>query len=334
MSLKKARDEAKKIAANHLDPAGEREREREVKNFAGLAAAFLKAQEGELRPSSMREYRRIVDDVLVPQLGALPPSKISRLAIKDLLKDRLKEHPVMANRIRAIAHRIFVWAAENDISTNNPVAGIKAKKESKRSHVLKHDEIRKIWKSLDKESPVPQSFMRVLFLTGLRRSEVLGANWSDVDFEGGYWRIPAVATKSQMRLDVPLTPRLRAIFDSLKPFSAAKTYVFASFHADEDVPISGISQLKRRIDKRSEVKDWRLHDVRRTVITMLGDMGAPDEIKRALLGHAISGALGHYDMSSLAIQKREWLERWQTKLEQIVTLKEGAEVGEMKRLRY
>ena len=131
-----------------------------------------------------------------------------------------------------------------------------------------------------------------------------------------------------MRLDVPLTPKLRKMFDSVRPFGRGKAHVFASFHAEKDVPISGVSKIKARLDRRSGVSDWRFHDVRRTVITSLGDMGAPDEIKRALLGHAISGALAHYDHSSLATQKRHWLQQWQKKLESIIT-NESADVVEM-----
>ncbi len=86
-----------------------------------------------------------------------------------------------------------------------------------------------------------------------------------------------------------------------------------------------MSKIKSRIDKRSKAKEWRFHDIRRTVITLLGNMGASDEIKRALLGHAISGALAHYDHSSMAVQKREWQERWQANLGKIV---EG-EAGEV-----
>ena len=59
-------------------------------------------------------------------------------------------------------------------------------------------------------------------------------------------------------------------------------------------------------------------------------MGAPDEIKRALLGHVICGALAHYDHSSMALQKREWLERWQANLKKIVEA-EAAEVVELAR---
>ena len=118
------------------------------------------------------------------------------------------------------------------------------------------------------------------------------------------------------------------MFDSLLPFGSGKAYVFASFHAEKDVPISGVSKIKARLDCRSGVSDWRFHDVRRTIITSLGDMGAPDEIKRALLGHAIAGALAHYDHSSLAIQKSHWLQKWQKKLESIIA-KEGADVVEM-----
>ena len=57
-------------------------------------------------------------------------------------------------------------------------------------------------------------------------------------------------------------------------------------------------------------------------------MDTSDEIKRTLLGHSISGALAHYDHSSLAIQKREWLQKWQDKLEAIVD-NESADVVEL-----
>lgn len=328
VSLKQARAKAKAMNPSVHDPGAEREREREVKNFAGLAAAYLKARD-DLRPSARREYERIVTDELVPAFGATAPSKITRFAVRTFLDEKAKTHATMSNRIRSIAHAVFEWANENEITTSNPVAGIKARKETKRDHVLKDDEVRAIWKATEKESPVQQSFVRVLFLTGLRRSEVLGAKWEDVDLEGGYWRIPAVATKSQMRLDVPLTAKLREIFEALRMFNGSRDHVFASSHVDDrDVPISGVSQLKRSIDKRSDVTGWRFHDVRRTVITRLGEMGCSDEVKRALLGHAQNGALGHYDHATLPIQKRDWLERWQSKLEQIVNA-EPAEVVEM-----
>ncbi|HSF17687.1 MAG TPA: tyrosine-type recombinase/integrase [Vicinamibacteria bacterium] len=317
LSLKDARKKAKAEARRAP-------RASEARTFADLAALFMQDQLDDLRPNTAREYKRVLDEELIPRFGDQRPEKITRIDVRAFLREKAEKYPIQANRIRSIAHRVFSWAATEDLTTNHPVAGIVPRKETKRDRVLRHEELRSIWNATAKEAPITCSFMRALMLTGLRRSEVLGAKWEHIDLEGGFWRIPSVATKSRMRIDVPLTAALRELFRDLRPFARDKTHVFSDFHQDDDKPLAGLSKFKARIEERSKTSDWRLHDIRRTVITELGNMGCPDEVKRLLLGHVITGALANYDHSSMAIEKREWLERWQRKLASIVADKSAA----------
>ena len=95
----------------------------------------------------------------------------------------------------------------------------------------------------------------------------------------------------------------------------------------EQKPIVGTSKTKARIAKRAGVEDWRVHDIRRTVTTALGELGVPENVQRAVLGHRIAGALKHYQRSSYALKKREALERWQAKLAEIVKAEPAAVVA-------
>jgi integrase len=55
------------------------------------------------------------------------------------------------------------------------------------------------------------------------------------------------------------------------------------FSLDGERPLSHLSDLKKEIDKRSGVTGWRLHDVRRTAATLMGDAGVSGEsIERVL----------------------------------------------------
>lgn len=256
----------------------------------------------------------------------MPVSEITRSHVKLYLKGKAQEHPYAANRIRGTLHRLFTWANEMDLLEVNPLSGVRrpgfsGKKEPVRDHVLTHAEIRSIWNAIDLEQPVSQAFLRMLFYTGLRKSEVLSAQWEHVDLEAGVWRVPRTATKGGVRLDVPIIEPMHKLFEALKPFAGHRNYVFASYHATVDRPIAGISKLKARVMKNSETSGWQLHDVRRSVITNLSEMGVPADVLRALLGHTHSGALASYDHAKFALPKRKALERWAKKLDRIVTEK-------------
>ncbi len=335
MSLKDARQKAKEINANRLDPGLVREQERKLGNFHGLVIEFKKDYRDVVRPRTWQEYERMLDQLVKSRdhggegWGELAISDIAPHLIKSFLREKAQKHQFASNRYRGVLHKLFVWAVEEGFVDMNPVSAVKrqgfrgGKGEPSRDRVLKHEEIRGIWGATEKLPPQAKTFVRLLFFTGLRRSEVLNAKWEDVDFESRWWRVPQTATKGGFRLDVPLTDPMVDLLRSVRFVTGHTPFVLSSLLTKEPTPISGFSKIKKKLDKESGVHRWRFHDIRRTVTTSLSELGVSDEIKRAVLGQAVPGVLGVYDRNTYALQKRQALERWADKLHDIITSKEA-----------
>ena len=93
-------------------------------------------------------------------------------------------------------------------------------------------------------------------------------------------------------------------------------------------PFNGFSKAKAALDKDSGVKDWRLHDLRRTMATGLQRLGVRLEVTEAVLNHVSgsrAGIVGVYQRHSWAAEKRAALNAWGAHFEAFV---EGREVAE------
>jgi hypothetical protein len=87
-------------------------------------------------------------------------------------------------------------------------------------------------------------------------------------------------------------------------------------------PISGFSKTKRRLDIAMEgVAPWRIHDVRRSTATGMGELGIPPHVIELVLNHisgARAGVAGIYNRSVQMAERRAALERWAKHIEGLV----------------
>jgi integrase len=120
----------------------------------------------------------------------------------------------------------------------------------------------------------------LLLLTGVRRSEILAAKWSDVDWDNGTLYIGE--TKNG---DPVLTPLSRAAIARLNmiPKSADNPYIICGDIPGE--PLVYLDAMWRRIRKRTGFHDLRIHDLRRTVGSWLVRDGASLHLVGAVLNH-------------------------------------------------
>ena len=83
--------------------------------------------------------------------------------------------------------------------------------------------------------------------------------------------------------------------------------------------MSGFSKMKARTDDLSGVTAWRLHDLRRSARTGLAELGIPEIIAEKILGHAERNVLAKiYNRYEYADEKRDAMERWATRLREII----------------
>jgi integrase len=164
-------------------------------------------------------------------------------------------------------------------------------KEQARSRTLTDDEIRKLWAATGPNGKAPNPFhalLRFLLLTGARRNEARLLTWAEID--GTDWKLPASRNKTRIDLTRPLSMAAQALLVA-QPHIDDGPFVFTTTGHH---PLSP-SKPKVAFDAVCGVKDWTLHDLRRTARTLLSRAGvAPDHAERCL-GHVIGGVRGVYD---------------------------------------
>jgi hypothetical protein len=79
-----------------------------------------------------------------------------------------------------------------------------------------------------------------------------------------------------------------------------------------------VHHIKARLDRESRIKDWRLHDLRRTLRSGLAELGVSYEIAERVIGHAAPQLERTYNVFSYREEKRSALERWPRHLALIV----------------
>jgi integrase len=148
----------------------------------------------------------------------------------------------------------------------------------------------------------------MLILTGQRREEVAGVIWSEIDPDLKTWTIPSSRAKNGTAHLVPLSREAQAILHDAQRLNEASLV----FPGDRGV-FAGWSKSKDRLDQRSGVSGWTLHDLRRTMATGLQRLGVRLEVTEAILNHVAgsrAGIVGLYQRHNWADEKRAALSAW------------------------
>lgn len=163
------------------------------------------------------------------------------------------------------------------------------------------------------------ALVRMLLLTGLRRSEVARLRWSQAMLEdavlGAYLELPAVAVKHRRLVRQPLSAAAVALLRWL-PARESRRFGDADlvFAGRGNRPVGGWTDVRRALLKAARVPDGTLHDIRRTIVSTLADHGWEPAVVDRVLNHAAAatmpGVMAVYQRSELWEQKRRALEAW------------------------
>jgi hypothetical protein len=92
------------------------------------------------------------------------------------------------------------------------------------------------------------------------------------------------------------------------------------------VPVSGWSKVKRRLDARMMIPRWRLHDLRRSAVTGMAELGIRPDVIEMAVNHASgarAGVAGVYNRSELLLERRMALETWERRVRALTDGKTG-----------
>jgi integrase len=163
------------------------------------------------------------------------------------------------------------------------------------------------------------AIVEVLALTGQRRDEVARMSWDEVDLERRIWTLPAARTKNDKPHTVQL-PDLAVAVIGAQPRSGRLV-----FSRNGVARIGDFSDQKRRLDNLCGVSHWRLHDLRRTMVSGMARLGVAPHVADKILNHVagtISGVAAVYQRHEFLKERRDALERWGAHVEGLLRERE------------
>jgi integrase len=282
-TVETARSEALQVLAavkkgNH--PAGAKAAAKAAPTVKLFAERFLTEHaEAKRKFSTAREYRRLVEKVIVPALGSRKVADVTRAEIQRLHHSRCST-PTEANRALALLSTMFTFAERlgERPDGSNPCRHIERFPQQRRERFLSVEEMGRLGDTLSAwhGSPYVPATIKLLVLTGARLGEVLGVRWEWIDFERGEARLPDSKTGAKtLHLPPPALDVLRSL-----PRLHSEPHVLGAKRGTTFVEAPW-----RRIRAAAGLDDVHLHDLRHSFasVAAAGGMGLP--IIGKMLGH-------------------------------------------------
>lgn len=325
VSLSEARklaNDALRSLSRGVDPGAEKARARrtpDVECFENFVDFFIDTY---ARPKnrSVGETARLLKREFVGAWGKRPIAEIQRHDVAAVIDRMMRQGKhALANRSLATIRKLFNWAIERGVLKQSPCSALRAPaKPVKRDRVLSDDELSAVWKATDEIGYPYGPLARLLILTAQRREEVSGMTWDELDLDQGLWSLGADRTKADRAHVVPLAPQVVAILASIPRFDTQ--FVFPARRGERGV--SGFSKWKQELDDRSGVREWRLHDLRRTAATGMARLGVAPHVVERILNHTtgtLGGVAGVYNRFGYLPEMRFALIAWANHMEAIVS---------------
>ena len=265
----------------------------------------------KVRPSSHQTYRGYIDNHIKPNIGKIPLEKLTSLDLQKLYKklltrgrvNRLESKgqpkglsPKTVRNIHQILASAMKLAREQKLIASDPTEGCALPKvEHREMKTLPVEQLASFLREA-KESGVFELYY-VELATGLRRGELLGLKWEDLDLEHGELRVKRqvaringgvveapLKTKNAYRT-LPLSEDTIQLLKEQKKKVGSSPWVFPSPTGGPISPDSVLHML-HRVLKRAGLSRIRFHDLRHTFATLALQNGV--DVK------TVSGMLGHY----------------------------------------
>ena len=270
VSLLDAREAARRLRAEktlgRILPA--------TKNLGEARTEYLAAL--DIRDNTRLYYERNLRLLTMPKLSDVTPRDINRI-IDDLGRSS-------GNQALATYRAFFKWCIRRHYLEKSPCDLMRVGKSNRRARVLDERELKAVWTGAEELGGHFGSIVRLLILTGQRRSEIAGLRTNF--FKEDLCTLPSNLTKNGREHTFPIGPLAAAVLSEHLSNDVNGAPLFAA-RGTMDKPFNGWSK-KPALDKLSAITDWTLHDLRRTFRTIHAQIGTPPHIAERIINHVSS----------------------------------------------
>ena len=267
---------------------------------------------------------RLERDVF-PKIGHMPITDITHQQLIDVLKTIEKRGTIdAAKRTKTDLARIYRYAIQRNIIDRNLVddlAGVLRRANKSHFATIKPEELPAFLKALDQNAirmylstRIAIQLMLMLFL---RTSELIGAEWSEIDLENGVWIVPwqrmkmgkrkINPDKTDHRIDLPR--QAIALLKEQYQYSGNRQHVFPGMREPRKPMSNGaILMALRRLGYQNRMTG---HGFRALAASALGELGFRREvIERALAHKEKDQVQAAYHRADFQQERKEMLQAW------------------------
>ena len=329
-SLEEARvraNELTRAARQRGDLIAEEEADRDAKaramTLGALRDSYLKRRVvGRLRSSASVES--ILRRVLEP-LASMPANDVKKRDLSPLLgKIAARGHVRAAGHAKTLIGGLFKWALGEDLVDADPTRGLPAYDQgTPRDRVLAPDELQSFWFLVETFAPVVCDALRFQLSTGCRIGEVGGMMAGEIDRSKWLWVLPGSRSKNKKPRTTPLVGLARTIIEArLEVGEDGILFPTERGNAHTAATIGRALHARR---SRLPIAVVRSHDLRRTAVSLMFDLGIAKDTIGAIVGHGSDDDRGartllrHYKKTDQIALKTRALEKYDARLKAIIS---------------
>ncbi len=316
-----ARDEARKVLAQGIDPSVARQQDKRAKvkananDFETVTREWLE----NVKPGWAAVYHgdtvKRFDAFVFPSIGRRP---IGSLTAQDLLpllrKVEGRGTLVTAHKVLRACGQAFRYAIATGRCDRNPAAdlrgALKALPRPKHMAALPASELPSFLRKIEEYDGELQTrlALKLLALTFVRTNELRGATWAEIDLEKAEWTIPAERMKTKAPHHVPLSTQAVRTFRSLLELNGKWPWVFAGRAPSKPMSKNTVLFALYRMGYHSRMTG---HGFRALASTTLNEMGyRPDVIERQLAHIEKNAVRAAYHRSQYLEERRTMMQAW------------------------
>jgi integrase len=283
--------------------------------FGAVAADVLEARSARFKSGSQTARHWVKWLTYCKPLSDHDVGLLSVEEVLGVLKPLYRTKPAAANGVRSVMEAVFAAAKVRGLrSTDNPAIWrnnldhvLAPRRKLVRGHhaAMAYGDVPEFMRALQDQGGVVSQALRFLVLTALRKNEVLGLKWSDVD--SNLLTIPADRMKQGREHRVPLSPAAIAILEEQRALGVSGDLIFPSPYAEgKAINLSAINDMMGRMGIKATV-----HGFRSSFRDFAGDKtDAAAETAEACLAHSLGQVERAYRRGDALEKRRKLMVEW------------------------
>lgn len=261
------------------------------------------------------ENRRVVEKDILPEIGSVKIEDLTKTQCQHAIDQVLARSAAQAMEVYKILRRLLAFAVERGFLEDNPMTKVgRPYTYVPKERVLSVAELKAFLQVLAASDAAPglKDCLRFQLLTACRPVESREADTAEFNPAAKLWTIPATRYKTRRPHAVALSRQALVI---VKSRMGGDGLIFGSM--GEAAVHQALRRMRQRFAEAGITEAFTPHDLRRTARTLMSEIGIPQEVAEACLGHVQPAIVSTYNRHSFPKEKADAWQRLADRIDEI-----------------